>query len=167
MELRTAYCLNALFKRRDANRLLNTFYSRIDICGGAGENRIIVRTPEEAAKHLGTFLETGHPVFQRDAIGYDSQHGRAAVEFVIEGFIHDPFSRADYVVEALSMKFFDVKQRSVLAMDERFLKGLVHCDAMPDPQGPAIGCFTSTLRRAGDSWGNIDFLYNIARQQVA
>jgi hypothetical protein len=167
MELRTAYCLNALFQRRGATRLLNTFYSRIDILGAKGGDRIIVSTPEEAARRLSDFLEPNHPVFRQDALGCDRQNGKAPVEFVIEGLIHDPVSRADCLVEALSMKFFDLKQPSALAMDEQFLRGLVHCDSMPKPHGPSIGCFTATLRRAGESWADIDFLYNIALQQVA
>jgi hypothetical protein len=167
MQLRTAYCLNALFQRHDCNRILNVQQSRIDVLPGLSpQTRIIVGTPGEAARRLGQFLENSSLVFRNDSQVRDSG-AQAPVEFSIGGMIHDRMTRAEHLVEALNLKFFDLRSPSALTINECFLKGLVHCDAMPDPHGPDIGNFAALLRRAGDNWAALDFLSHLARQHAA
>lgn len=165
MELRTAYCLNALFQRRNATRLLNTPYTRINsIMSVDGHNTRVVHTPFEASEYLSKIMKDW-PSFRHSRFGYDSQLGTSAIEFVIKGMLYDrpcldkPCEKPiEHAVEAVMLKFFDQDGPSKLSLNETFLKGMVHFDVMPDMRGPTLPAFISILHQAGETWNSIDFL---------
>jgi hypothetical protein len=162
MELRTAYCLNALFQRNNPARLLNTAYSRVNtVMEIDGKNTRVVNTPGEAALYL-TRIRDNWPAASH--FGYDSQSGSAVIEFVIKGVIYDRpcFDRpCEYAVDALNLKFFDPEGPSVLQLDETFLQGLVHYDSLPELRAPNLPGFIEVLRQAGETWSAIDFLHGL------
>ncbi len=145
MELRTAYCLNAFFKRRNPNRLLRTELTRI----GTARQIRTVSTPALAAETLGLMAD------------------QAPVAFVIEGFLHDCFKCTDSAVDVLGLTFLDRASPSLVSVNEEFLGGLIHFDTLPELRGPDIVSFMAMLRRAGDSWQAIDFMEYCQREHAA
>lgn len=163
MQLRTAYCLNALFQRRGSTRLLNTLYTRIDVHDGSALfQRMIVSTPAEAESHLRHILNTPHRLLPLSP----GHKAIPPITFTVEGLIHEPF-KSDRVVEALSIRFFDCTSSSSVSFDPTFLSGVIHWDALPDQAGPDIHAFITALGMAGDDWTAIDLLRDLAQRQAA
>ena len=144
MELRAAYCLNAFFKRQNPNRLLRTGLTRIET---ARQTRMAA-TPAEAAGAL-------------------DHANDFPVTLVMEGALHDCYKCTDSMVEVLRLSFADRRSPSMARVNEEFLQGLIHYDALPDLRGPDMVTFVAMLRRAGVSWQNLDFMEHCQRQHAA
>ncbi len=144
MELRAAYCLNAFFKRQNPNRLLRTDLTRIE----TSRQIRTVTTPDNAADVLER--TTDFPV-----------------TFVMEGAVHDCYKCTDSTADVLRLTFEGRLESSRATVNEDFLKGLIHYDALPRLHGPDMVAFIAILRRAGGVWQNVDFMEHCQRSHAA